>query len=344
MFDQVWIDKAALLYPATYMILERIKGVPHDIVDDVRSLKHPKDTDKAKRQLVLTLNKGVPFKPCQGMCEGVICCGYYTIDLSSGCTCDCSYCILQHYLANNPMTTIYVNVEEILTLAKKEMEAHPLRHYRVGTGELSDSLAFDDITGYSKILVNFFAGQENALFEFKTKTVKIDNLLGLKHRGKTVVAWSLNPQKIMDTEERGAATLVERLSAAKRCVNAGYRVGFHFDPMIHYEGWEADYKDVVDKIFEYVPHSSVAWISLGMLRFPPPLKTIAEQRFPNTKIFCGEFVPANGKMRYFRPIREDVYRKMRGWIKEKAPRVEPYLCMETKYVNDTFNSPLNPTP
>jgi len=337
MFDQIWIDKSALMYPATYSIIERLKGVPYDLVDDVKSLKHPKNYDQARRQLVITLNKGISFKPCQGMCEGVVCCGYYTIDLASGCLCDCSYCILQYYLANNPLTTVYANIEEILGMVKQALEATPSRHFRIGTGELSDSLAFDDITGYSKILVNFFAQQSNATFEFKTKTTKIDNLLGLKHRGRTVVSWSLNPERVIISDERNSTALDERLKAAQKCVQAGYRVGFHFDPIVHYAEWENDYKATVERIFEFVPASSIAWISLGTLRFPPVLKGIAEKRFPGTKIFCGEFIPANGKMRYFRPIREDIYRKMRAWIKDKAPKVEPYLCMETKFVNDTFS-------
>jgi spore photoproduct lyase len=343
MFDQIWIDKAALLYPATYSILDRLKGVPSDVVDDVKTLKHPKERDKARRHLIITLNKGLSFKPCQGMCEGVVCCGYHTIDLVSGCTCDCSYCILQHYLSNNPMTTFYANIEEILTFVKKHLDERPGAHLRIGTGELSDSLAFDDITQYSRMLVNFFANYPNATFELKTKTVKIENLLGLKHKGRTVVSWSLNPQSIIESEERGAAPLVERLLAAKKCVDAGYRVGFHFDPIIHYDGWENDYKGVVDMIFDRIPASFIAWISLGTLRFPPMLRTIAEKRFPGTKIFCGEFIPANGKMRYFRPIREDIYRKMRAWIKERSTRIEPYLCMETKYVNEIYTGLLKPS-
>jgi len=335
-FDQIWIDKDALLYPVTHSIIERLSGVSADVVEDVRHLKYPSDPLKAKRQLVLTTHKGVSFKPCQGLCEGVVCCGYHTIDLGSGCPCDCSYCILQHYLANNPMTTIYVNIEQILMSVRERLDNNQGQHFRIGTGELADSLAYDDITGYSKIIVPFFAQQRNATFEFKTKTTNIANLLGLKHSGRVVVSWSLNPPSIIESDEKGAASLDERLAAAARCVQFGYRVGFHFDPMINYNGWEADYRGVVEKLFKAVPAASVAWISLGALRFPQNLKAIAEKRFPATRIFTGEFVPANGKMRYFRPIREEMYLKMRGWIREFAPSVSPYLCMETESVSERY--------
>lgn len=342
MFDQIWIDKTALLYPSTHIIRERLSKVPSDVVEDVRILKHPSDPDRAKRQLVLTVNRGTHLRPCQGACEGVVCCGYYTIDIASGCPCDCSYCILQHYISNNPMTTIYVNIEEILGNVRRELEANPSRNFRIGTGELSDSLAYDHITDYSKIIVSFFATQPNATFEFKTKTVNIGNLLSLKSRGRTVVSWSLNPQRIIDSEERNSSSLMERLDAARKCVDAGYRVGFHFDPMINYKGWEGDYREVVELVFKKVPHSCVAWISLGSLRFPKELKAVAEKRFPHSDIFCGEFIPANGKMRYFRPLREEMYRKMRGWISEKAPGILPYLCMETPTVNRNYHSSFHP--
>ena len=35
---------------------------------------------------------------------------------------------------------------------------------------------------------------------------------------------------------------VSRLDAARRCQGWGYRIGLHFDPLIHYDGWERDYE------------------------------------------------------------------------------------------------------
>ena len=36
----------------------------------------------------------------------------------------------------------------------------------------------------------------------------------------------------------------------------------------------------------------------------------------------------DGKMRYFKPLRINLYRKMVSWIKEIAPDVLIYYCME----------------
>jgi spore photoproduct lyase len=42
----------------------------------------------------------------------------------------------------------------------------------------------------------------------------------------------MNPQQVIDLDEHGTASLSERLLAARRCQNAGYRLGFHFDPIV----------------------------------------------------------------------------------------------------------------
>jgi spore photoproduct lyase len=77
----------------------------------------------------------------------------------------------------------------------------------------------------------------------------------------------------------------------------------------------------------------VIWISLGGFRYPPQLKGIAEERFPTTKIFLGELFPGkDGKFRYFKEIRLEMYRKMVEWLREVDSNVFVYLCMESKEI------------
>ena len=69
------------------------------------------------------------------------------------------------------------------------------RSFRVGTGELADSLAFDSLTGISRDLVDFFAARENLTLELKTKTDEIENLLDVDPRGRVLVSWTLSPER-----------------------------------------------------------------------------------------------------------------------------------------------------
>lgn len=333
--EQIWVRKDIYYHPHTLQILEKLGDVPINVIDSAEVLKKHTDMTKAKKQIFISSHQGEPFKPCQGICDGSVCCRYHTIDLISGCPMDCSYCILQSYLANNPITTIHINLEEIFNKISTFLDANSKNFYRIGTGELSDSLAYDDITDFGKLLILFFSQKTNALLELKTKTNMIEHLLDLPHKNRTVLSWSLNIPEIIKTEEIDTASLEDRLLCAKRAVEAGYKVGFHIDPIviIHADKAETDaYKKLLNKIFDYVCPDNIAWISLGMLRFPPDLKTVATKRFPDSRIFTGELVPTNGKMRYLRFIREEVTLSLWKHASSLISANKLYLCMETPQI------------
>ena len=143
------------------------------------------------------------------------------------------------------------------------------------------------------------------------------------------MAWSLNTSRIIQTEERQTASLTARLKAAVRCASWGYPLAFHFDPLIVYDGCEKDYLQVVQQLFKHIDPDRIVWISLGTLRFMPALKEIIQKRFAGSRIIYGEFIDGlDGKMRYFKPLRIELYRNMVRWIRDLAPDVLVYLCME----------------
>jgi spore photoproduct lyase len=167
------------------------------------------------------------------------------------------------------------------------------------------------------------------VLELKTKSILIDRLQNLNHRRKTIVSWSLNTPAVLKTDERNTAPLAARLAAAERCQKWGYPLAFHFDPMVIYPGCEADYRAVVEQLFRSIFAQNIVWISLGTLRFMPALKPIIARRFPQSTIAYGEFITGlDNKMRYFKPLRIALYGKMVQWIRELAPHVTLYFCME----------------
>nr|NIO08097.1 radical SAM protein [Deltaproteobacteria bacterium] len=203
----------------------------------------------------------------------------------------------------------------------------------VGTGEITDSLALDSYVGFSELLVPFFAEQPNAFLELKTKSNCVDRLLRLNPKEKVVVSWSMNPPRIIEQEEHLTATFEERLAAAYDCQQAGYKLGFHLDPIIEYEGWNEDYRNMIERIFAVLDDRRIAWISMGVLRNTPNLKRIMRGRFPHSQILTGEQILCpDGKLRYFHPLRVNMYRQMLQWIREVSPTVFVYLCMESREV------------
>lgn len=330
--DIILVDSMVEHLPSTHNILSKFKDVYTTVIDDVRAIKRPTDFTSAKKMMLLTAHNGVSFKPCQGISPEHLCCNYWIIDLISNCPMDCSYCILQSYLANNPLLTIYTNIDEILTKASTHFAKHKDKKFRVGTGELSDSLALDHITGFSAKLIEYFSMQKNVLLELKTKTTNVNHLLKLNHNERTVIAWSVNHPDFIANEEINTSKLDERFAAAQKVIDAGYKVSFHFDPIVFSPTWEDDYKKVAEEIVSRFVPEKIAWISLGTLRFPSDMKDIVLKRFPDSKIFYGEMIPSAGKTRYFRPIREVIYKKMLEYLAPLKEKTPIYLCMETPLV------------
>lgn len=325
----LFIDAAAASHPETERIRRRL-DLPAEPVDDPARLygwinQAPDPVRRGKQTLYLTINKGGFLKPCPGT-RDYSCCDYQILHVGSFCTMDCSYCILQTYF-HPPLMKLFVNRNDLgAELGALFAAGHTSR---VGTGEFTDSLIWEPWTDLNRYLIDRFADQDRSVLELKTKSIHIDRLQNLNHRRKTIVSWSLNTPAVLKTDERNTAPLAARLAAAERCQKWGYPLAFHFDPMVIYPGCEADYRAVVEQLFRSISAQNIVWISLGTLRFMPALKPIIARRFPQSTIAYGEFITGlDNKMRYFKPLRIALYGKMVQWIRELAPHVTLYFCME----------------
>jgi len=300
-----------------------------------------KDYNSRRDNFFIVREKYDFFKDCPCTSKAIFC-GYNIFNLGLGCIYDCSYCYLQEYLKNSPGIIIPANLKDFFSRfnARSGIKSGIFNQPRVGNGEFADSLALDGITEFSGQIIEFFRKKPHIFFEFKTKSNNIENILKTKPVSNIAVSWSLNPQKIIDENEFYTASLAQRISAAKECANAGLKVGFHFDPIIYYPHWEIDYENLINNLFDKIPDKSIAWISLGTLRFNPSLKKTIENRFPENKILDAELTLGfDKKLRYYQDLRIIIYKKMKDWIRKRAGNIPIYLCMEEREVWKEFNGP-----
>ncbi|MBN1572246.1 MAG: DNA photolyase [Deltaproteobacteria bacterium] len=327
-FENIYVEEGARGFPLTERVLGRL-GSEAVVVSDFRDI--PK-AGEGKKSLVLALHKGRIVKNCPGTVNH-ICCGYHVINQVLGCDVDCTYCILNCYI-NAPGVVINVNLDDTISELDRVLDGKRKYIYRVGTGELTDSFYLEDLTGLAAGFVQYFADKKNVLFELKTKKTDIDGVLDLDHRGRTIISWSLNAGPVAGSEEAGAAPIMERLKAAGRAQRRGYYIGFHFDPIVHYDGWESGYDETARAIFDFVDPKKILWISLGTFRSPPHLFEIIRRRHPKSAIVTGESFPGDdGKLRYIKPLRVEMYRRLLKSLKRYGgDDLFVYLCMERRDV------------
>ncbi|MBL0714976.1 MAG: DNA photolyase [Desulfosarcina sp.] len=330
---RIFIDPAVVNKPETIEIVSKIGAQTEAICTSDQVFKHIRraaDPIKAgKETLYLTENKGRFIRGCPGT-RHYECCRYMILHVGTYCPMDCAYCILQTFF-HPPLLQYFINHEDMFSELDHFFKTTSYR--RIGTGEYTDSLIWAQWTSLVERLVTRFGCQSQVALELKTKTDLIGSLQHLDHNRKTILAWSLNSESVIRENEIDTAPLQARLEAARRCQEWGYPLAFHFDPIILTDDAEDGYREVIHRLFDRIDPDNIVWISLGTLRCMPSLKNIIHKRFPHSGIMYGEFISGlDGKMRYFKPLRVKIYRKIVAWIRAMAPDVRLYFCMESEDV------------
>ena len=287
--------------------------------------------------LLLTLNRGAFIKPCPGQ-KGSVCCGYWVVEWGMGCPFECEYCIIQNYTGAGDIT-LFLNWEdchrEIIELRKRING--PIR---LGTGQFGDPLALEGIFPLNAAIIDWTAGMPDFTLEVKSKSAEIAAIMQAKDARHVTLAFSLNPQEYIDRLEHGAASLRDRLAAAATAARAkGCALAFHFDPLLPLHDWQTKYAEVFALMHQYLQGLKINWISLGTFRFPKGFQECVEKYHPDTGIFAEEFYPStDGKIRYFRPFREQIYNFARAGLQKYFAEVPVYMCMETPEVWERLRS------
>jgi len=316
---RVYAEQAVADSPYLRRAVERLPGVPIQIVQSREAI--PQE-DLNRHTLFVGGPRGKTVTRCPGS-KGHICCNYITVDLYLGCTLGCGYCIMESYLNFSPLT-VYLEPERSIARLQELARQNRNVTIRAGTGEVGDSLLLDPLFGLSEVFITALSAYPNVYFELKTKTHFVDHLLDVEKKGNAVIGFSLNPQPYIDAYEPRASSLSERLDAARRVLEAGYHLAFHFDPVFFAETWEQEYRSLVRALSRF-PSERIAWISLGTMRYTSALKEkLGEQTF-----LYEEFVPCrDGKFRYPQKMRIPIYQGLYEALKKELS-APIYLCMES---------------
>ncbi len=197
--------------------------------------------------------------------QDVVCPHFVELKWANGCNFDCAWCYLNGTLRFRPDGKApYLKDPE-------KIEGH-IRSYLeqtrgpslLNSGELSDSLAFEGNGGaLSKTIIPLFKGQDRHKLLVLTKSANMKGIAASESQDNVIVSFSLNSFKVAKRWERKAPTPKQRIQAAKKLARLGYTVRVRIDPIVPVEGWEQDYRELVDHLFaNIVPER----ITIGSLR------------------------------------------------------------------------------
>ncbi len=211
------------------------------------------------------------------------------------------------YRAVFPFITVRAEYDRIVRRIEKRL-ASSNGQVMFNSGELADSLTLEHLTGAARRFIPWFGKTVNGYLFILTKSDNVNDILDLPHNDHTIIAWSLNNEKVSRKFEIGAPTFKRRLKAAYKVQSSGYLLRIRLDPIVPFDGWQEAYADTVRKIFDMV---SPERITLGTLRFEegfykmrnslfttgPELPAYLERMKPMfpPKIFTDNKRPKSGK-------------------------------------------------
>ncbi len=260
---------------------------------------------------------------CPVASERTRCCNLMTLDAIDNCGFDCSYCSIQSFYHEDKIYFDQGFAEKLHTL-----KLDPNQTYHIGTGQSSDSLLWGNKHGILDTLTAFAKANPNVILELKTKSKNINYLLAHEIPANIICTWSLNTPTIISNEEHRAATLDDRIDAARQAADKGIIVGFHFHPMIHYNNWKEEYTLIFHRLQDLFSPEEVALISFGTLTYTKPVVKQIRQRGLKSKILQLPLIDSDGKLSYSEETKLEMfshaYQSFLAWHK----KVFFYLCME----------------
>ena len=257
---RVLIGKAAAAWPLARTIAERASALGSDIVelkaDRLEGLRGESAREtyvRSKATLAVVVSP-----PSQRKLQPIPPSADWQFHLARGCPAHCQYCYLAGSLAGPPVTRVYANLAEILDglppyLGQGQITSRSVARASEGTtfeaSCYTDPLALEHLTGSLAETMRFFGAWEAPVqLRWTTKFDAVESFLGLEHRKRTRVRFSVNARSIVRNFEGGTASLDERLDALQLLALARYPVGLTIAPIMPLLNWRTEYEELLHAV------------------------------------------------------------------------------------------------
>lgn len=284
----------------------------------------PEERKFPETQMIETDLRGSIMGKCPVASEKTRCCNLNTLDAVLQCGFDCSYCSIQSFYHGNQVRFIK-NLSDHL----KNLDIDKDASMHIGTGQSSDSLMWGNRFNLLDNLTDFAKKHPGVILEMKSKSSRIDYFLENPPPFNMVFTWSLNTPEVIASEEKGASSLDNRIKSARKLADKGIPVGFHFHPMVWYEGWEKSYLSIVSRLENEFSPKEIVMVSMGTLTFIKPVIKRIRERMAKTSILRMPMEECAGKLSYPFEIKKELFSTLyNGFSKSWHDEVFFYMCME----------------
>ena len=258
-----------------------------------------------------------------------VCPNFYVLAHANGCmfSPQCDYCYLKSSFWYLEKQRAFGNIDDMVEEVRAWIAEDGLETYMLNSGNLSDSLSFEEFRPLMGRLIETFrqyamGRPHTLLLVTKGGMQECETLFATEPCKNVVVSFSVTNPDAARRLERGAATVDDRMEAAAELKRRGWCVRIRIDPMIL--GY--DYRELAERVKQLGPER----VTLGTLRAEHNLP-----RFVNKGLF-DELEPPSyekGLARYPLDKRLALYRQAVDVLEGSCPIG---LCEEEASVWDAL--------
>jgi spore photoproduct lyase len=295
-----------------------VKIENHNNIEQLRSNSN-KEFIIMKRYLIIGIRKTHKYVPNHKVSDFLV---PYT---SSGCSAMCLYCYLVCNYNKCSYLRLFVNREQMMNKLLKTANSAP-NDLTFEIGSNSDLILENTITSNLEWTIEEFAQSNKGFITFPTKFDMVEPLLGLDHRGRTIMRMSVNSQYIIQRVEFGTSSLKNRIKALNQMCDAGYRVGLLIAPVVLVDDWMAQYSELIEQLSDELSNKAKkeVFIEIIFMTYSYVHRAINNEAFPNAiELYDKTLMTGRGRGKYcYRGhIREQVEQFLREQISQKLGNI-----------------------
>jgi spore photoproduct lyase len=325
--DVAYIDPRSLKYASAKATIEYLEKLNVPVIHSrkvvIEGTSPGQNYAKAKKTIFITVNSEKKLKNCKPSAD-------YQFSLSSSCPGSCEYCYLQTTQGEKPFMKVFVNVEDILNVIQEHINTNLPNTTTFECGSITDPVALEHLTGNLKRCIEFFGNSQNGRLRVITKFDNVNSFLNINHNNHTKFRFSINARYVINKFEHNTSSFEERIAAAKKIASSGYPIGFIIAPIMIYENWKNEYKELIHILkSELLDFNNQITFELIQHRYTATAKELIFTRFPNTELDMNEETRQlkwgpYGKFKYVYP-------------KEKSSEIKEYI---SELINTNFKNAL----
>lgn len=320
-YTKVYYEPNSLKYPLGQKLKEKfshLEWIPIASHNSIKELQERENKDfiQMKSYLIIGIRKTHKYTSNYKLSDFLV---PFT---SSGCSAMCLYCYLVCSYNKCSYLRLYVNTEEIMDkLIKWSHKTEKPCTFEIGSN--SDLILENTITHNLEEMIEKFAEKGRGFLTFPTKFDRIEPLLTLNHKGKTIIRMSLNPQYIIEKVEIGTSSLEKRIHALNELCKYGYPVGIVLAPVIFVDNWQSLYIELLDQLKEKlsVGVQKKMFIEVIFMTYSYVHRAINDQAFPSALKLYNKDLMTGGSRKYYykKDVREKAEIFLRNEIEKRFP-------------------------